>query len=170
MVNVMELIVNCYVQWTHRSIEGNCNTPVRVEDLPGAARIVCSRMESVGSAIVGDPTSIQMSVFGYLIIGLMSGNNPGTALVMQYHLLEKMAELHGGKLELPLTVSAIDFANAFPTFYQCGESENDRDMWSKILDEQKTDDSKNMVDDIDYWSKLFCVPASNTDETSSTCE
>ena len=37
MVNIMELVVNCYIQWTLRSIEGNCNTTAQVEDLPECA-------------------------------------------------------------------------------------------------------------------------------------
>lgn len=154
----IELITKCFVQWTFNGIRSNGNADIPDEMISYVAKIIRARMSWVGSCIMQDPTSIKMDNFGYLIIDLMSGSNPGIALVMQYYLLEELAKQRGGKLKLPLNITAIDFANIFPIFYQCGESKEHEDMWIKIWDRQKTDNGKNKVDGIKYWMELFDVP------------
>ena len=154
----IELITKCFIQWTFDDIKDDKKVVIPDEMIPHVAKIVRARMSWVGSCVMQDPTSIKMDVLGYLIIDLMSGSNPGIALAMQYHMMEELAKQRGGKLKLPLTIRAIDFANVFPVFYQCGESKEHEDMWHKIWDEQKTKDGKNKVDDIRYWMELFDNP------------
>lgn len=125
------------------------------DDIPPIIKIMHHRLKCVSDCRCNcDEMIVDVPDDFYVIINLMS-NSPGTALVMLYHLLQTAATRRGGKLSIGDKIKGEDFAAAFPIYYDTNSVDSDREYLDNMWDNQKTQDKKNLVDQVDYWLKLF---------------
>lgn len=125
------------------------------DDIPPIIKIMHHRLKCVSDYRCNcDEMIVDVPDDFYVIINLMS-NSPGTALVMLHHLLQTTATRRGGKLSVGDKIKGEDFAEAFPIYYDTNSVDSDREYWDNMWDNQKTPDKKNLVDQADYWLKLF---------------
>lgn len=99
--------------------------------------------ESLQSAILIDP-------YLFLYLSVASNENPGIAIIMLYTILQKLKE-HGHDIN-GARIDVNDLVEIYPD-HLIGD--NDKDIWDKLWDQQKDENGRNQVDQLDYWKLLL---------------
>lgn len=157
-------ISECMSQEVDQAQIKDLDEKLKNDQIDGIISILYHRMLNVGKCLgmEDDKPAISLSPFGYIMIDMQAGGNPGIALIMLHKMLkDKYNRI--GYLQKGARIDADDFAASFNRFYNCEANNADLQEWLKKWDEQKTPKGDNMVDTVPYWTELFEPGDSSSD-------
>lgn len=89
-----------------------------------------------------------------LLISLCSNGNPGMAIIIYYHFLDKISKSHG-LLPHGYEITTKDFIEVYGDAFPCMEDPKQEAFFKDLWDKQKDEKGNNNVDKMSYWDKLF---------------